>query len=115
MDIFNYNWTERIKNEPFVNKKLNYDKKPESLEYSTILHNPYLGSQTYKTKYLYSETNLRLYQNEVKRPIEPAKPNYFYHYLVPSSAKINYRKIENLQQNTRPNSLYNLRYASKRN
>ena len=138
MDIFNQNWTEQMKNNPFVNKLLNnYEVKtireftPGSIKYRSLRKiEPKRGSKRpYTIRFKdnneeYNQANLENLKEFKKYFTYPgkrkAKMNKIYY--KPGSSKvtrdrlhiIHYRSKNELLANTRPQSLYNLRYACLR-
>ena len=132
MDIFNHNWTERMKNDPFITKKLNNYPIRDDLSYRIAkkvisLKRGELFKVKYGTEYVpYNPRNVDIYKGNIK-PERQAKREWFVgninrrdmkldeEYILPGSA-IHHKitKTESYHANTRPQSLYNLRYATLR-
>ena len=120
MDVFNHNWTQRMKNEPYINTVLN-STPPEQI----VIHNVQKFSRKrhrfVETQHPYPYTKERLYEamsflqnNPPERrdrmdsnDIQVERFDFIRHGRV-------FDGVYPLYDNTRPNSLYNLRYATIR-
>lgn len=113
MDVFNQNWTERMKNDPYTNKVLNL-QTPRKLEYTR--YRKYLGQDQYVPVSMpFQQRRLNIIKTWPILPYDATKRRRNVYYLV--DAKINDMNIDyydKLYPNSRPNSLYNLHYASLR-
>ena len=138
MDVFKQNWNERIKSDPFVNKILNNyvietrrEFTPGSIKYRAIRKiKPKRGSKRpYSIRFKdfdeeYTQENLDNLREFRKYFSYPGKGRAKMDkiYYKPRSAKItpdhlditHFRTKNELLANTRPQSLYNLNYASLR-
>ena len=118
MDIFDQNWTQKMKTEPFVNYLLNSDQVTE--DYVTTWwhipkklvkrkdrlrkHMKHRGKTYYKYE---MPLNKAARKNLEKHPERVLK--------VAGQMLVDYwQKESGLHDNTRPQSLYNLHYASLR-
>ena len=118
MDVFKHNWTQRMKNEPYINYTLNKDKKHH-------------GKIRWKTKHIDNDYNL--IETQMEQDMHEAadfgrkyfsaanifKSNLYgmqlnKRYGVAGSLKLELQGMGQLYDNSRPNSLYNLHYASSR-
>ena len=129
MDVFKFNWTQRIKTEPFVNATLNskrYTDKPKGVRYWRQIpgqqniqswnaaRRTYLMSKIYthegsRRKYGLHTTPIRNY-DIVKRNVKDRNPPALQNIEIVSDSI----KDPDAWENTRPQSLYNLHYASLR-
>ena len=129
MDVFKFNWTQRIKTEPFVNATLNskrHTDKPYGIRYwrripgQENVPNWIAARRTYlmskiqihegrRRKYGLHTTPIRNY-NTVKRNVNERNAPALQKLEILSDSI----KDPDAWENTRPQSLYNLRYASLR-
>lgn len=140
MDVFQQNWTERMKNDPWANNFLNNyhlwtekESHDGGIKYRAVkkVENPNRNSKKgkyiiktkgYKSKYTKQNfQKIKHFQDYFPFPgFDEAKVDKWYYY--PKSARIkkpldiitHYRTPEEPWSNTRPQSLYNLNYASLR-
>ena len=119
MDVFQQNWTEQMKSDVFVNKLLNTNiREVNKMAVRSRIHmlntTPFIREQKYKftqrrwnqakkrirqhKKYI--ERNKQMFVNPPPKPIETFDVQRIY-----SESEQRYHN------NTRPQSLYNLRYA----
>ena len=123
MDIFKLKWNERMQHDPYVNFVLNSDKRfiegdPHRIEYYMLFSKdkprvmtPWIeefdGQYYKKHRRIWNEKNVKYVKERVKD------------YPV-AAQKIEYERTDPIQipgklhDNTRPQSLYKLRYASLR-
>lgn len=131
MDVFKFNWTQRIKTEPFVNATLNSKRTdivpgaPRYINYWKVrsqdewrrlnlkptIFEPYYDKMYAKYRMGY---NPRMYE-VIKRNVENNNDDVNKYKTIdiehhPPTTKPN----PDAWENTRPQSLYNLRYASIR-
>ena len=116
MDIFKYNWTDRIKKEPFTNYKLNSDKPRNKREIHYTVKRKRNNDEvsTHKRWLHYNPIALRAINYMPRAPQDENTMLPLAAYRVEERAKVTGRIENPLYDNTRPNSLYNLRYASMR-
>lgn len=122
MDVFNQNWNQRMQSDPYVNFVLNSDDRVEThethIKYWTVYatKKPAFkipkdvieknGIYYRKRKSKFTAKNIRYADKQDKKlPKDLRKKEYKW------SEPIHYKE---LHDNTRPQSLYNLRYASLR-
>ena len=129
MDVFKHNWTQRMKTDPWTNAVLNSERialEPRSVEYWRPIKasNNWLSvSRTYRKTRVYTNekgdhrfglhrTPYKYYQR-IKKNVDNKNPRG-----VLKEIKINYRpsgeRNPDMWENTRPQSLYNLHYATLR-
>ena len=141
MDIFQQNWTEKMKNQPFVNKVLNnhlvdIEEVPQDhgrIKYRLIKKyivkskdTPARDKIKYRRKTIdtdYTERRAtRLKKYPVLKPTDKSPNNEKWHILQKSirirkpapGHNIYHHSDISLWANTRPQSLYNLNYATLR-
>ena len=122
MDIFNQNWTEQMKKDPLVNKLLN-NTRPDEIKIKKIMRT----GQVLSKKNIRKQIEKMPFTTEDYRDIMEYKKNnplpkmkdakVGTHYLS-STAVTKYghrhKYKPSYNANTRPASLYNLRYATQR-
>ena len=131
MDAFKFNWTQRIKTEPFVNATLNskgHTDKPYAFRYWRPINEPQnINSwrEASRTNYTKSKTYTDDADRERKYGFHRTGIQY-YDRVMTSVNKNPTRELRNIEfinkptqdpdiwENTRPQSLYNLRYACLR-
>jgi hypothetical protein len=116
MDIFNQNWNQQMKENPFVNKLLNNKRpgKPENILVTTRTKTRWNRSKKVKELLPYSK-ELKKSLNKERR--ENPKPKSIKQGIVGQSYIIGIkviRKLPSYHTMTRPTSLYNLKYATQR-
>lgn len=111
MDAFQQNWTERIKTDMFVNKVLNSEDRFQKTHIRYRRRpKPDKRYKTYKSKWSQKMED-RVHRNITKDALKQK------HYrLYDENIGYNYISTEekSLMANSRPQSLYNLHYASIR-
>ena len=132
MDVFNQNWTQRMKADPFVNQTLNnLSTRPIRIGIDVERH--YWDNKTKQWKkqemqYPYNQQSIRLIKRWKQipddHPMDKPPPqrlrksdNFFTRKpAIVRSSKTHSEeyKDDRLYPNSRPNSLYNLHYASLR-
>ena len=119
MDIFNQNWTDQMKTNPLVNKLLNTDTI--EVETPTTIH--FWGPVGYGTKL--KDTFIKIGRRHFRRKRVPYSKEHSAHVLnmakkLPENMKpevtlvLSTERVHSYHNNTRPQSLYNLRYACLR-
>ena len=123
MDVFKLKWNERMQHDPYVNFVLNSDERfiegePFRIEYYGLfsknkprIMTPWIekidGQYYKKHRRIWNDKNVKFVKKKVKD-------------YPPAAQKIDYERTDpihtpgQLHDNTRPQSLYKLRYASLR-
>ncbi len=129
MDVFKYNWTERMKTEPFVNYTL---QQPRPNVWTEATHYriwaPYTPSLRQKRKppkgtkivdgRYYKKKKMKNrypdYYEKMIKPMVDKNPQELRDIKMKGTQMYTYPPESELHEYTRPQSLYNLRYASLR-
>ena len=138
MDVFNHNWNSRMKNEPFVNCVLNSDKQPERIRVRAVRShtreemkkNPMAAAFDYRNIIGYVNDPGFIRRLGRARDSQVIWNNSYVNYLHMKSGRVmkpgtfysmfgTEKRLPTdiptpLYDNSRPQSLYNLNYASIR-
>ena len=138
MDVFNHNWNQRMKNEPFVNYTLNSDKRPERIRVRIVRSKTAEERQKNPDAHVFDYKNHKGYVNDPRfmtnlrdaRKSQVIWNEDYFNYLHMRSGNVmkpgTYYSMfgterilptdipTTLYDNSRPQSLYNLNYTSIR-
>ena len=114
MDVFKINWNQKMKTDMFVNKMLNDDRTQLQQKYQKWSYN-WVKGESIPGKIKVGPINDRWYRkyewlNEDTYDVFDDKRNFYYKLIDEPFMG----QKRSLTANTRPNSLYNLHYASIR-
>ena len=119
MDIFKHNWTDRMKKEPYINKVLNFTP-PDQIVLKNVTKYMRKKHRFVEEKLPYPYTKKNHYEVVTfLKDNPPVRRDFMEHKDVQTESFDLVRNGQVLDEyplydNTRPNSLYNLRYASMR-